>query len=306
MDFSTDDRFCLDGHRLVLESGTYGSGGAEYRTETNSFRRVTSHGTAGTGPSYFVVESKGGMTQYYGNTTDSKIEAQGMSTVRVWALNRVEDAAGNYYAITYHEDNAEGAFYPTQIDYTGNDSAGLLPNAMVEFTYEDRQDHGVRWEGGAKITDHPKRLTNIKTYVDLALVSDYELDYHDFGLGSWQDGGKVSRLSRIVRCDASDICQDSVSFDWLEGGWHGDLFDYSEITVPANRNRVAGYGAGSRFRDIDKALEPRWHDLNGDGTPDYVLTDYGVSSLAFPRYSLSGNFEVMLSGPTGYQTANWT
>ena len=74
------------------------------------------------GPTYFTVETKDGMTRYYGNTADSRIEAQDKTTVGTWALNRVEDAAGNYYAITYQEDTAQGAFYPLSMAYTGNDS----------------------------------------------------------------------------------------------------------------------------------------------------------------------------------------
>ena len=38
INYDTDDRFCLDGQRLMLISGTaYGADGAEYRTEVDSF-----------------------------------------------------------------------------------------------------------------------------------------------------------------------------------------------------------------------------------------------------------------------------
>ena len=44
------DRFCLDGLRLRLTSGSYGAAGAQYQTEVESFARVTSLGSAGVGP----------------------------------------------------------------------------------------------------------------------------------------------------------------------------------------------------------------------------------------------------------------
>ena len=293
VDYSTDDRFCLDGHRLVVESGTYGSSGTEYRTETDSFSRVISHGIAGTGPAYFTVETKDGLTRYYGNTTDSQIEAQGMTTVATWALNRVEDAAGNYYAINYFEDNAEGAFYPTEMVYTGNDTAGLSPNVEVEFLYEDRPDTRPRFEGGARITDHPKRLVNIRTYVDLALVSDYRLNYELVGVDEnpYSPGvGRFSRLTQIERCDALDAyanCQDPIILDWWAQG-DGAAFNYYELDVPAD--------TVTQHYPTSYSSKPRWHDVNGDGTADYVLPS---------KYS-DGTYEVLLSGPGGYTTETWS
>ena len=43
-----NDRFCVDGQRLVAISGTYGADGTEYRTEIERFTRIVSRGTAGT------------------------------------------------------------------------------------------------------------------------------------------------------------------------------------------------------------------------------------------------------------------
>jgi hypothetical protein len=48
--FDANDRFCLDGQRLIAISGTYGADGTEYRTELESFSKVISRGSAGTGP----------------------------------------------------------------------------------------------------------------------------------------------------------------------------------------------------------------------------------------------------------------
>jgi hypothetical protein len=46
----TNDRFCLDGQRLIAIAGAYGAHGTEYRTEIETFSRVYSIGTCGTGP----------------------------------------------------------------------------------------------------------------------------------------------------------------------------------------------------------------------------------------------------------------
>ncbi|WP_276327708.1 SpvB/TcaC N-terminal domain-containing protein, partial [Kiloniella majae] len=93
VDFSAADRFCLDGQRLVAVSGDYGADGTEYRTEIESYAKVISNGTAGTGPASFTVWSKGGLVLEYGVTDDSRIEAikadgTARSEARIWALNK--------------------------------------------------------------------------------------------------------------------------------------------------------------------------------------------------------------------------
>ena len=56
------DRFCLDGQRLRWESGTYGVAGSQYRTEIESFARITAQGSLGTGPEWFKLEGRNGLT----------------------------------------------------------------------------------------------------------------------------------------------------------------------------------------------------------------------------------------------------
>lgn len=48
--YNADDRFCLDGTRLVTINGSYGADGTEYRTEVEGYSKVISRGTAGSGP----------------------------------------------------------------------------------------------------------------------------------------------------------------------------------------------------------------------------------------------------------------
>src|SRR5262245_32909303 len=73
VNFGANDRFCLDGQRLMVISGAYGADGAEYRTEIESFSRVISHGMVGTGPAWFEVHTKSGQIMEFGNTPDSRV-----------------------------------------------------------------------------------------------------------------------------------------------------------------------------------------------------------------------------------------
>jgi hypothetical protein len=67
IDFDADDRFALDGQRLIAINGVYGANGTEYRTEIDSFSRIVSYGTAGNGPSWFKVWTKLSITHKFGS-----------------------------------------------------------------------------------------------------------------------------------------------------------------------------------------------------------------------------------------------
>jgi len=60
INLDVNDRFCLDGQRLVNVVGVYGASGTEYRTEVESFSKISSSGIAGTGPASFTVRTKDG------------------------------------------------------------------------------------------------------------------------------------------------------------------------------------------------------------------------------------------------------
>jgi hypothetical protein len=119
VNFDANDRFCMDGQRLVLISGTYGVDGAQYRTEVESFSKITSHGTAGNGPAWFEVHTKSGQTMEFGNSADSRVLAQGKATARSWAISKVSDTKGNYFTVSYTNDETNGQAYPVEVDYTG-------------------------------------------------------------------------------------------------------------------------------------------------------------------------------------------
>src|SRR5207253_2822703 len=132
----------------------------------------------------------------YGVTDDSRIEAQGLATVRVWALNRVQDAKGNYFTIRYNENNATGEYSPAQIDYTGNAAATpqpLQPYNSIRFGYGPRTDVSARYEGGS-LQQVTQLLTRIESYTDGTLVRSYALTYDTGGSAA------ASRLVAVTEC----------------------------------------------------------------------------------------------------------
>ncbi|MEI9997493.1 MAG: FG-GAP-like repeat-containing protein [Rhizomicrobium sp.] len=247
VNYDSNDRFCMNGQHLVLISGTYGADGSEYRTEIESFSRVIAHGTAGNGPAWFEVHTKAGQVLEFGNTADSRVLAVGKATARVWAVDKVLDAKGNYYSVTYTNDATNGQAYPTRIDYTGNAAAGLSPYNSVQFTYNtSRADVVPTYQAGSLIQT-TVLLTNVKAYAGANLVVDYRLGY--------RAGTSLthSRLTSLTQCDASGACLAPTSFTW-QGGT-------GTLTVSS-----ASAGANS----MGLAIVPG--DFNGDGLTDAVFS----------------------------------
>ena len=252
--WDAEDRFCLDGERLVAVDGAYGGDGTEYRTAVESFSKIVSHGRAGSGPAWFEVRTGSGRLLEYGRTADSRIEAPGRSEARQWALNRIADASGNYLAVSYRE--AGGTGYPSRIDYAGHDS-GLAPYASVRFAYGSRPDARVRHAGGSRWA-LAGRLTGIGTYNGSKPVSDYRISYSPAGRP------EASRIASIVRCDALGNCRDPAVFAWNAAG--------------AGRFAAVGPGAPARgdFGGRRTALSG---DFDGDGVADIAWARHGASGL---------------------------
>jgi hypothetical protein len=83
--FDANDRFCLDGQRLILTGGTYGADGSTYQTEISTFSSITAHGQVSTDqPEYFTVVAKNGMQYEYGNPN---VECTPFFSPLSWVIN---------------------------------------------------------------------------------------------------------------------------------------------------------------------------------------------------------------------------
>ncbi len=146
---SADDRFALDGQRLIVKSGTYGATGSEYVTENDNFSTVTARSVQGGGPLWFELTAKDGTRMEFGNTPDSRFPDEAGGTVIFWRLNKVQTPDGNYIGYSYINDARDPRI--DEIHYTGNAAAGLAPYNKLKFTYKTRSDSSHVYEGGALI-----------------------------------------------------------------------------------------------------------------------------------------------------------
>ena len=268
VDFDSNDKFCLDGQRLIAVSGAYGADGTEYRTEIDSFSKIVSYGSQANGPAHFIVWTKSGQQMHYGVTSDSRIEAQGKIDVLVWAINQVKDSVHNYYTVSYTEDNANGDYYPIRIEYTANDAQGITFFNAVEFVYTDRGDVISGYVAGS-LQKTTKRLTNLKTYTSNNLVKNYSLHYENTG------HTQLSRITSLTECEGQGFCLPAVNFGWeTQGTGFGATVTSGVLDW--------GYGEGRQ-----------WADFNGDGLADYcrrVGTVNGQSSRVQCTLSTGAGF----------------
>jgi uncharacterized protein (DUF3820 family) len=253
--YDANDRFCLDGQRLIaLDGGTYGADGTEYRTERESFSKVVSYGQAGSGPSHFKVWTKAGLVMEFGNTADSRIEAQGKASVRVWALNKTSDTKGNYFTVSYTEDNANGEYRPDRIDYTGNNTSNTQPHNSVRFVYEARPDVVPMYQAGSLIKT-TRRMTKAQAWQGANLTREYQVHFA-IGLATQR-----SRVAAARVCDNAGICLPATGLTYVDNTVAGAV-DFSIATA----NPVSQSLIGS-------STEMRLGDWNGDGKTGVMLLD---------------------------------
>ena len=246
------DRFCINGQRLLLTSnGDYGDTGSYYKTEIDNFSYIKAVGGSAGHPNYFQVEGKDGSVTFYGKTADAR-HSQGDDTYS-WSISRFEDSVGN--GIDYSYANDADGMRLSQIDYAYG--AGDSANAHIELIYEaaPRGDQLSAYIGG-RIFRTAKRLTNIKTYNNDALLRDYRLAYKGGTSVNGNSPPTISRLVSIEECAGDGTCLPETRFSWQ-----------STKTAFAERSDSSNY---INMKNRHYLLDYRFADINGDGLQDLI------------------------------------
>ncbi|WNO10282.1 RHS repeat-associated core domain-containing protein [Teredinibacter sp. KSP-S5-2] len=264
----TEDRLCLNGSRLMVVSGTYGAAGAEYRTESDSFVRITQHsGGINSTVAWFTAEYKDGSVQYFGKNTNSKLIHAGVSYPISWLLEFEHDAVGNTdgaanlgnvpvaAANFIHYDYTtfgEGEKLLTEISYTGNSESDKGDRA-VEFIYEPRDDRTVSYLAGGK-SETTQRLHKITTKYGLDSIYEYRVGY-GLSLASGR-----SLVKSITHCafEGTWQCLPATRFDWLENS------TIAEVT-PLKIGGVETFAGEVYLHNVMSQ-----GDVDGDGTRDFI------------------------------------
>jgi len=250
--WGTNDRFCLDGQRLLLETGTYGAPNSTYKTEIDSFATVTAVGGTTGQPDYWLVTRKDGSVSQYGGTGNVDAELEGRTSAGgitnntlSWALNYFDDSVGNRIDYDYADDSNGQRLTKAKYAY----GTGSTEGAYLEFVYENRPDDISGFVAGYSVKTG-QRLKTIKSYNGANLIRQYNLAYLDVS-GS---DNSLSRLESVQEC-AGAVCLPKTIFDWAE-----PAIDFGP-RVYAQTNDI--------YTEIP--VIGKQGDFNGDGLMDLVF-----------------------------------
>ncbi len=260
--YDLDDKFCLDRQRLVAISGTYGVAGSEYRTELESFRKIVANGTAGNGPSSFVVSDRDGTRHTY-KAAGGFVKA---GTYGLWARTLTTDTFGN--RIEYQYASASGELLIDRIEYSRNASQSLSSKYAIQFTYYNRPLRDTRsgYTSGVPRVQLSRlkeikiyRLDNNEQIVDI--VRDYGFNYQIGAAGR-------SQLKDIRQCTfaAANDCLPKTLFTWDDGvqGWTTAV-SAGQSSSGHTEKRVGDFD-GDGLEDLFVVKNGEWHVLKSTGS----------------------------------------
>lgn len=278
--FNSDDRFCIDGQRLIAVEGPDGGDLTEYRIKKNGYNKIVSFGSSGSsGPAYFKVWKTDGSVLEYGVTSDSRVELPEQSHVYKWALNKVTDSSkNNHIDYFYKEDADTGSHQLSSISYVGG---------KVSFEYESRPDKIFQYLYGSKLS-RIERLDRVVIHdADLNELGAYDLNYDESRIT------KRSLLQDIRYCTEDGTCSTKVLFSWNH--------NYpKELHYPTEPSIIGGStgsgvlvtlnGLKDRERTEIDFEEVSFFDVDRDGYKEpYGLVDEPQRSTTCSRYAPKPN-----------------
>jgi hypothetical protein len=302
--FNANDRFCLDGQRLILVSGTYGGDGAEYRTEQDSFSKIVSYQALGSGPRYFTVWTKTGQIMTFGQTNNSQIplvapaggtQTWVTGTLREWALDGITDSRNRTLNVHYANQNVTtlGSYAPDEIDYGG----GL----SVFIDYGTPTNAITRYLGGAMVKPS-KQIQGIK--IRSATTGGFLYTYATFSSVGPQQAARISSL-KLCDLQTQQTCLPAVNFGYDNNGnspggftstpanWALPSGAVSPVVGTQTQQQVFTYNDTVQYGTPSSPVSrTQTHislvDLNGDGLPDLYVTAYQPASGTSPEVIYPG------------------
>ena len=256
VDYDSNDKFCLDGQRLVLISGS----STEYRTESDSFVKVVAVGSWQSGPSYFTVYQKDGSISTYGNTGDSRFYNSTNSNIYSWSIKSASDRFNNRIEYGYTKSIGAGRPVLDTVSY------GMYSIKMHWSTNRPDDMSGYV----AKNTRY-----HVNYRLDHVSVRQGQQDVYTYNV-SYKTIDRKSVIESINKC-AGNICLPQTRFSF-EGTNSNPNWKIA--------SNVAGFGNIPESKDAWKFSG----DFNGDGVNDIGFW-YGIDGNIWIGYSKNGGFE---------------
>lgn len=301
------DVFALDGNRLITEGGVY-------KTESETFSKVTPQSVGTNGPEWFLVETKDGHTIEYGRNNDSRFMSNDGSSVMTWFISKITDSYGNYIQFLYRNQDRECVI--EEIAYTGNQNLGISPYNKIEFYYDNsRSDANTQYLDGATI-DGNLLLRKIRITSENQHCKNYEFAYSqnlysflkevkEFGANGEELNSTVFKYGNknnghdIENCGFDLADNEEALIGDFNGDGHSDILVITDVVtydgVHVNSNYKLYLRIGQGFTFWDQGNFPTYYsevegrrvanhngyiysDFDGDGKQDILVADRRLNS----------------------------
>ncbi|WP_410221845.1 RHS repeat-associated core domain-containing protein [Pedobacter sp.] len=242
--FDQNDRFALDGQRLVLKNGTYGADGAEYQTENFSNIKIVSRGVspsgANYGPAYFEVFYPDGSKAVYGGNANAMTNTS-------YALTYMENSLGA--RINYVYAVSDNTIIVTEINYG---SMGSTPGLnKIQFEYEEINRAEMNYVGGERLY-RKSLLDKVKIIANGSPFRTYSLIYENVPVLNYK------RIVQLRELDGSNpTFLEPINFSY------GTTSNYVSVTTINNLLGPNNY-IGSHFETVIA-------DYSGNGMMDILV-----------------------------------
>jgi RHS repeat-associated protein len=236
VNLDSNDRFALDGQRLILKSGaSYGAATAIYETESFSNIKITSLGVsplgANYGPASFMIEYPDGSVAEYGSTTDSR-------SITTWSISYWQNPQGVRISYNYIlENNTLSIEYIKYGSTTTNN-----PINQIKFVYKARQRPEQAYVGGQSILRN-SILSEIQVLGNGVGFRNYNLTRETTSLG-------YERLKSITEKSGDGIKSYNPTVFTYETTSEYVSFN-EEITSKLNLGNISSQNAGIVSGDFD-------------------------------------------------------
>lgn len=268
--FDDTDNLRLDGQRLLLESGDNLTAGAVYRTEVETWSKITFKATT----TSFEVKSKDGITAIYGDTYLSQLADAPTpgKHILAWNISKVTDVNGNYMTYTYTTSYYPGESYITKIAYTGH-APSMNPVKEVTFEYENLPYPHTFYENGSAFANQ-KVLRQINVRSNNQELWHYELTYNTDSVHY--------KLSTVKKVAPNGDSYPPVELTWSTEQAGG--LETTTLNKPSSMTAMP-----------DRCI---YGDFNGDGKKDFFT--YTVGSNAYRIYINTSNTGYSSFSPYNY------
>jgi hypothetical protein len=290
--YDANDRFCLDGQRLINVSGAYGADGTEYRTEIDTYSKITQVGTynGNNGPHWFRVKTKSGLTYNYGWYGSGGADTESKSYLVInkqkafWKVSRIDDTYGNHIFFHYSNNNTTGENYLDKVTYAGN---------TIDYVYESRGDKKLTYSGGHQM-NMTVRLKEVIVKTGSTEVRRYKVAYTNETAGSKRS--KVASITEHVV--EGDLKKLSMTYQLpIPDGVHTGKLKISTRT-PATKTKDAHYLDLNGDGCVDVYSDNKWivGDCKGGWTGGWKSTGTSVknSEIKFADFDGDGDVDFVV------------